>query len=410
MKHVPGDAILFIASFLSIKDIRCLSWTCRSIRATVVTSQGATNCIWMSFVQKAFPDVFRAIGGLSFGKSNEEEETGGGHIITSRFIARNVSFAGCIQLAVCRLIGISDEINLPILAHLLPQRYPTSIIDSSTLDAKIESPFFSYDAQSKDGTTVKLIVFEGQVGTGDRCIRADQPFPIRKVFPASNRCSEPITKRNRLTLSISKLMKTTPFKLKTNDCHQQNNELDCLRPYVIPTVISDAESNSSSDHGRLLIDVTPCFAAYFEVTIMKHDHDCPSLGNTHHDLRHECIAIGLSTESFSLQGKMPGWDFESYGYHSDDGSMFHGRGTPPRRGQPSYGQGDVVGCGFHYASMRIFFVKNGQFLGYEFDKVREDFVESGLYPTVGIDTKCPIFVNFGAHPFRFDFKNIEHFT
>ena len=60
--------------------------------------------------------------------------------------------------------------------------------------------------------------------------------------------------------------------------------------------------------------------------------------------------------------------------------------------------------------MRIFFVKNGQFLGYEFDKVREDFVESGLYPTVGIDTKCPIFVNFGAHPFRFDFKNIEHFT
>jgi hypothetical protein len=149
LKQVPGDTILFIASFLSAHDLRSLSWTCRSIRATVAVSQGATNCIWMSFAQKAFPDVFRAIGGLPFVKSNKEEEAEGGHIITSRLIARNISIPGCIQLPVCRFLGTRDKINLPILAHLLPQRYPSSIVDPSTHDAEIESPFSSYEAKSK---------------------------------------------------------------------------------------------------------------------------------------------------------------------------------------------------------------------------------------------------------------------
>mmetsp|Transcript_23202 Transcript_23202/g.50237 ORF Transcript_23202/g.50237 Transcript_23202/m.50237 type:complete len:94 (-) Transcript_23202:146-427(-) len=34
----------------------------------------------------------------------------------------------------------------------------------------------------------------------------------------------------------------------------------------------------------------------------------------------------------------------------------------------------------------------------------KDVVESGLYPTVGVDTDCPIFTNFGEHPFKFDLK------
>ena len=357
-------------------------------------------------MQEAFPEVFcRATGRSPFGMSEEEVE-GGGHLVAPRLISTDTS----------------DEINLPLATHLLPQRYPHSI-DPSILKAELGHQLFrlreaNYSIFLKDETRVILVQFEGQVGTGNRCIRADQPFPsncrevslssskIRSVSLACIRDRENTTKNNRLTLGMSKLMKMTYPMLKTNDGRKQNDGFVCLRPFVIPTIVSDKSSTKRNEHAGWLVDVTPCLAAYFEVTIM--DQDCVSPENTDYDQRRECVAIGLSSESFSLQGKMPGWDFASYGYHSDDGSMFHGQGIPPRRGRPSYGPGDVVGCGLQYTSRRIFFTKNGQFLGYEFDKVGEDVVESGLYPTVGIDTNCPILVNFGDHPFHFDFKHIEY--
>lgn len=62
----------------------------------------------------------------------------------------------------------------------------------------------------------------------------------------------------------------------------------------------------------------------------------------------------------------------------------------------------LLGCGLDYTTRHIFFVKNGEFLGYGFHSLPEAFIERGLYPTVGVDTECPLFVNFGARPFRFD--------
>ena len=130
--------------------------------------------------------------------------------------------------------------------------------------------------------------------------------------------------------------------------------------------------------------------------------------------RHECVAIGLSTRYFSPADKMPGWDSESFGYHGDDGGVYHGRGDMLRRYGPSYGPGDTVGCGLDYASRRIFFVKNGDFLGYAFGDGCDDvggggglsrrIIDHGLYPTVGVDTECPISVNFGERPFIFDLR------
>ena len=386
-------------------------------------------------MQEAFPGVFRRATGRSpFGMSEEEGE-GGGLLVAPRLISR-IAFDSDSQVAVWRLPGTTDEISLPLLTHLLPQRYHLQSMNPSILKAEHgHQPFCSCEAKSsilKDGTRVILVQLEGQVGIGDRCIRADQPFPstcrevspssskfwsisppsssnIRSISPAYTRASENTTKNNRLSLCMSKLTKLKYLMLKTNGGRQQKDEFDCLRPFVIPTIVSDTRSTKRNKHAGWLVDVTPCLTAYFEMTIMEHPHECVSPGNNDHDQRRECVAIGLSTKSFSLQGKMPGWDFASYGYHSDDGSMFHGQGIPPRRGRPSYGPGDVVGCGLQYTSRRIFFTKNGRFLGYEFDKVGEDVVVSGLYPTVGIDTKCPLLVNFGEHPFHFDFKNIEYY-
>ena len=227
-------------------------------------------------------------------------------------------------------------------------------------------------------------------------------------------------------LSVTKLKEMTPFKLKVNGGHRENDftalhglrnftdhfsqpsvSCDYLCPLVIPTVISDTSSSDRNEDIRLLIDLTPRFIAYFEVTVIRQAHDCMSPENAHHDFCHECISIGLSTRSFCPQGKMPGWDFASYGYHSDNGCMYHRTGIPPQYVRPTYGPGDIVGCGLEYKSRRIFFTKNGKFLGYEFGKIGRDVVESGLYPTVGVDSECPIFVNFGGQPFTFDLKDIN---
>ena len=37
--------------------------------------------------------------------------------------------------------------------------------------------------------------------------------------------------------------------------------------------------------------------------------------------------MGVCTSRFACDGRQPGWDSESYGYHGDDGRLFHGNGT-----------------------------------------------------------------------------------
>ena len=79
-----------------------------------------------------------------------------------------------------------------------------------------------------------------------------------------------------------------------------------------------------------------------------------------------CIAIGLGTSSFPLRGRQPGWDQCSYGYHSDDGRLFHGSGLRSKPFGPRYTVGDVVGCGLCIGTRQIFYTLNGRFLGVAF--------------------------------------------
>ena len=200
-----------------------------------------------------------------------------------------------------------------------------------------------------------------------------------------------------------------------------------LRPFVVPIVVVD--------DGCYAIDLTPRLVAYYEVSIVVVGRDrcvdddvvASSSSSTVRDgpssssaiAPRECVSIGLSTEAYRVMDNMPGWDAMSYGYHSDDGGIFHGARMDRRSSstasssrrcrrstRPTYGPGDVVGCGYDYVARRIFFTRNGIFLGYEFDVVDADVVEGGLFPTVGVDTDCPIYVNFGERPFHFDLRNM----
>ena len=117
----------------------------------------------------------------------------------------------------------------------------------------------------------------------------------------------------------------------------------------------------------------------------------------------EVVAVGLSSSRFLSDHRLPGWDFESYGYHGDDGNIFHGRGSQVGAYGPTFSIGDTVGCGINYKTKSIFFTVNGKFLGNAFDDVVGDW-----YPTVGIDSNCDVTFNFGRVPFQFNLPRYEH--
>ncbi|TKA55790.1 hypothetical protein B0A53_02928 [Rhodotorula sp. CCFEE 5036] len=150
------------------------------------------------------------------------------------------------------------------------------------------------------------------------------------------------------------------------------------------------------------------------------------------------IGIGLCHKTVSLS-RLPGWEDKSYGYHADDGRAFCCQGTGEPFG-PTFTTGDIVGCGIDWtdagpprgprertgnkarnraernnaaaggadkdkdklAGGRVFFTKNGQFIGYAFCNL-----QGPLYPTVGLRTPNEaVRANFGAEPFAFDIESL----
>lgn len=71
------------------------------------------------------------------------------------------------------------------------------------------------------------------------------------------------------------------------------------------------------------------------------------------DDRPACVAVGLARKQFPLSTKMPGWDAHSYGYHGDDGNMFHQSGRGQEFG-PTFGAGDTIGCGICYLNTGLY--------------------------------------------------------
>ena len=112
-----------------------------------------------------------------------------------------------------------------------------------------------------------------------------------------------------------------------------------------------------------------------------------------------CVAVGLCTDRFNTEGKQPGWTRTSYGYHGDDGKVYHGGGESGQDfGFPTFGAGDVVGCGqcrTFSGGSAVYFTLNGRCLGISFG-FRSSRNQKLLYPVVGMDDpSLACEVNFG---------------
>lgn len=60
---------------------------------------------------------------------------------------------------------------------------------------------------------------------------------------------------------------------------------------------------------------------------------------------------------------MPGWAASSWGYHGDDGKKFNSPLGVGLRYSDVYNTGDTVGCGINIKTGKLFFTKNGVYLG-----------------------------------------------
>lgn len=156
--------------------------------------------------------------------------------------------------------------------------------------------------------------------------------------------------------------------------------------------------------GRFLL--APRSVAYFEVAIER----LPAVARAlqpfppPEEEQHECVAVGLAVGEYTSTQRLPGWDLQSYGYHGDDGAIFHGHGRQLKSYGSRFGPGDTVGCGRDYRSGTIFFTLNGTNLGVAFTDV-DPQVE--LAPIVGLDSNAQVTFNFGlTRPFAFDLVQV----
>lgn len=127
-----------------------------------------------------------------------------------------------------------------------------------------------------------------------------------------------------------------------------------------------------------------CGIYYYEVEILQK-------GSKGH------ISIGFSSPEVRLT-RLPGWEKQSWGYHADDGWAFpgHKEGNPYG---PTFETGDVIGCGIDFTQHKVFYTKNGTFLGLVFENVGKTV---DIYPAIGLrHTGESIRVNFGHSAFRF---------
>ena len=246
---------------------------------------------------------------------------------------------------------------------------------------------------------LNIVQFTGLVGTGDRCIRSNHPLP------QPQKTDKQLQKKQRfLPFNVKNILRK-----KLSKRHPQNNK---PKPFVCPFQQNDGT-----------IDLTPRRLTYFEIYILPNKPNQQSLSTTQSTPSSsnrfnntsptttsfsmtppqqqvtDCVAIGLSSEQFATHSRMPGWDTHSYGYHGDDGGIFHASGDMLKHFGPAFGKGDTIGCGVDYSNNSIFFTLNGEFLGYAWTGLKH--LPQKLYPTIGVDTNYPIQCNFYSN-FKFD--------
>eukprot|EP00029_Vermamoeba_vermiformis_P011690 TRINITY_DN649_c0_g3_i1.p1 TRINITY_DN649_c0_g3~~TRINITY_DN649_c0_g3_i1.p1 ORF type:complete len:498 (+),score=71.87 TRINITY_DN649_c0_g3_i1:308-1801(+) len=143
------------------------------------------------------------------------------------------------------------------------------------------------------------------------------------------------------------------------------------------------------------IDTAPVHSAYFEVTV--------------HQLAGQYMSVGVGNQIF-VQNQLLGYQQNSFGY-CNNGQVTQNVGTNMQL-FPSYGTGDTIGVGMLLDSFnmrRLYFTKNGQFLGRFNERVH---VGMDCFPGVSLTPNTCQQVKFTMNttgPFEFDVASIPDY-
>ncbi|KAF8242054.1 SPRY-domain-containing protein [Wilcoxina mikolae CBS 423.85] len=215
------------------------------------------------------------------------------------------------------------------------------------------------------------------------CCSQSKPNPAiaELLTPGSSQCLQSLPQTDTLVpTSFSPKNKKTNLQLHGDGLEvyfKVDNDVDLEEALIqsnhpLPPL---SEFSGASDVGEHTV--------YFEITVLE-------TGSR------STVGLGLSNGPVPRFDRFPGWDAESWGYHGEDGLKFASSGSGTKYGE-RYGAGDILGCGVN-SERRMFFTKNGQFLGFAFKGVFGQ-----LFPIVGLTYGCRILANFSG-PFIYDLQ------
>eukprot|EP00934_Nitzschia_sp_Nitz4_P005093 Nitzschia sp. Nitz4//scaffold141_size107518//99610//101178//NITZ4_004300-RA/size107518-processed-gene-0.94-mRNA-1//1//CDS//3329536360//5083//frame0 len=381
--NLASDLQLAVCEYLDTATLRSMMQVNRRMRSLLL-SQEADKAVWLSHCQRSW----------SIPQSVQQNQA---HVFVDAYHLPTAASS------------VASKTNIPLLLSLTPSNLPTTM-DIALMKRPVRrlrsippSPPRSSQMEvcrTQDPSTV-AVRYTGEVGLGDRCIRANNPLPR----PSQDTSAFSLSSL-RDAHAVPPVWNAERPRTRFYDflCRTAMAMMQYPRPFVAPYLKS--ENNWQ---------VTPSLVAYFEVDILHSSEATTEENTTRHPASHrsfwgarrtECVAIGLGTRSFQVHGRMPGWDSQSVGYHGDDGGVFHASGGMLEQYGPTFGSGDTVGCGIDFVEQAIFYTLNGEFLGYALKHATtfcKLFLEQDLYPVVGIDSHVPVSMNFGkTKPFQFD--------
>ena len=398
------DVQLHLLSFCSVQDIQNVQLTCRHLKILLRNHPH----LWKGLSQQVWPWC-----------SEKHMEH-----VWNGFTDQVLNYSSLFQK--------SSTYHPQTIHHSFTQPTPAWSTRNTTTYRPAEFETMKYSLPSSSSLisadkdkTVQVWQFKGTPGNGDRCIRSDQPLarPHLKIS-SKNTSSVAISNLQGDTAceSLLEILKRKAKKSKViSPCSnkrqypQQHKIRSKWTPFVSPFLNQREFINTSSGTTNSFVELNlaPRMISYFEVSILPRLNDDQEenendsfdfLGIQGHEHVGDCVAVGVSFQDFIPSGRMPGWDRKSYGYHSDDGGIFHAKGIMVKQYGPRYGVNDTVGCGVNYENNGIFFTLNGKFMGYAWENLK--IIQSELlYPTIGVDTRHPLAINFGMdRPFLFDFS------
>ncbi|CAJ1951426.1 unnamed protein product [Cylindrotheca closterium] len=347
LSSLSTDAQIDVFSFLDLDSLRRMMATDRSFRCLLLSDTAYQ--MWLYQFE------------LRWGKLPQDMHT-------DPVLKNDVPLPGSISASESfpSPVGRLGKTNLPLLLSTTPEEIPQRLIQY------FYHPGATFDVSTKQTPRLE---YSFNVTGYVYSIRANLPLPKPKC-----QISE-----------IETVTETTLMDDGEEVATLENELIYEWRPFVSPYRYQAGPKST--------INVSPRLVSYFEIAIGTRQWDCPPPL-----FRDDCVCIGLTTSPSRWVSKLPGWDKLSFGYHGDNGGLYHGSGR--NIGLVStFGPGDTVGMGIDYVHRYIFVTKNGQFVTAAFRDLSIDMLANiHFFPIVGLYTSHVVEVNYMgmAQPFCFD--------